>query len=44
VYWTTNLMNGFVPILTNYTGSSVTDTLHNAQDSGFYKIKVQLAP
>jgi hypothetical protein len=43
VCWSTNLLNGFVPVLTNYTGGVVTDTLHSAESTGFYKIKVQLA-
>jgi len=42
VYWTTNLLDGFSPILTNYTGGSVTDTLHRAESQGFYQLKVQM--
>lgn len=43
VWWTTNLLNGFVPVLTNYLDSSATDTLHKAESTGFYKLTVQLA-
>lgn len=43
VYWSTNLLNGFIPILTDYTGGFVTDTLHSAESHGFYKLEVRLA-
>lgn len=43
VYWSTNLLNGFQPLQTNYTGGSITDSLHNATGKCFYKINVQLA-
>jgi hypothetical protein len=44
VYWTTNLLNSFAPLQTNYTGGAVTDSLHNAAGKCFYKLDVRLAP
>jgi hypothetical protein len=44
VYWTSNLLNGFGSVLqSNYTGGVFTDTLHGADNQGFYQIKVRLA-
>ncbi len=42
VYWTTNLMNGFQTLQTNYTGGAITDSTHSAADKCFYKIDVRL--
>jgi hypothetical protein len=42
VYWTTNLLNSFQPLYTNYTGGAVTDTLHSAAGKCFYKLEVRL--
>jgi len=46
VYWATNLLGGFQPLETNilWPQNSWTDTLHSAEDGGFYKIKVQMQP
>jgi hypothetical protein len=47
VYWTSNLLNGFQQILgTNvpWTGNVFTDSTHNAEQQGFYRIKVRLSP
>ncbi len=43
VFWTSNLLSGFQCLETNVTGS-FTDTVHEADQKGFYKIKVELAP
>ncbi len=44
VYWTTNLNEGFQPLETNihWSVGGYTDTLHNAETTGFYKIDVRL--
>jgi PKD repeat protein len=44
VYWTTNLLGGFQPLETNlvWPQNSWTDTVHSAEDGGFYRVKVQL--
>lgn len=44
VYWTTNLMNGFQTLQTNYTGGAITDSTHSAAGKCFYKIDVRLVP
>lgn len=46
VNWTTNLRSGFLMLETNivWPQASYTDTLHNAESGGFYKINVQMAP
>ncbi|MEI8207095.1 MAG: leucine-rich repeat protein, partial [Kiritimatiellales bacterium] len=44
VYWTTNLMNGFQTLQTNYTGGAITDSVRSAASKCFYKIDVRLAP
>ena len=44
VYWSTNLMNGFQTLQTNYTGGAITDSTHSAAGKCFYKIDVRLAP
>jgi hypothetical protein len=46
VYWTTNLLGGFQPLETNlvWPQNSWTDTVHSAEDGGFYRVKVQLQP
>jgi len=43
VFWTSNLLSGFQCLETNVTGS-FTDTVHEVDQKGFYKIKVELAP
>lgn len=43
IYWTSNLLHGFQPLETNLTSGSFTDLLHGAEDSGFYKIEVELS-
>ena len=43
VYWTPNLKHTiFKPVFTNYTGS-ITDTVHNANSVGFYRIEAGIA-
>lgn len=44
VYWATNLTEGFQPLETNihWSVGGFTDTVHNAETTGFYKIDVQL--
>ena len=44
IYWSSNLLNGFAgsPIASNITGGVFTDTVHGANDDGFYKIGVRL--
>jgi hypothetical protein len=44
VYWTTNLVSGFETLATDllYPINSYTDTVHSAEDGGFYYIDVQL--
>jgi hypothetical protein len=44
VYYSTNLLNGFQPLATNipWTAGAFTDTVHNAQSQGYYKIDVEL--
>ncbi len=42
VYWSSNLLNGFQTLETNWIGGVFTDTVHSAEPSGFYKIKVRL--
>jgi hypothetical protein len=46
VYYSTNLLSGFQPLETNipWTAGAFTDTVHQADGSGFYKIHVKLAP
>jgi endoglucanase len=44
VYWTSNLLNGFVPLFSNLTTGVYTDALHGASDQGFYRVKVQVFP
>jgi hypothetical protein len=43
VYWTTNLMNSFVPLQTNiaWPQAAYTSPVPGGTDSGFYKIKVR---
>ncbi len=43
IFWTSNLLSGFQTLETNCTGS-FTDTVHQTDQKGFYKIKVELAP
>ncbi|MFU8781365.1 MAG: hypothetical protein ACNA71_10145, partial [Kiritimatiellia bacterium] len=44
VYWATNLLDGFTLWRSNvpWTETSVTDTVHRAESSGYYRIEVQL--
>ncbi len=44
IYWTTNLISGFQMLATGllYPVNSYTDTVHTAEDGGFYSIDVQL--
>ncbi len=44
VYWTSNLLSSFQTLETNvpWTGSTFTDTTHNTEQKGFYKIGVEL--
>ena len=44
IYWTSNLLENFQTLETNvlWTSAIFTDTLHSAQEKGFYKIEVQL--
>ncbi len=43
VYWTSNLLSGFgEPWRSNLTGGVFTDTLHEAESEGFYKLEVEL--
>lgn len=44
VHWTDSLTNAFQPLLptVGYPANSFTDTLHAAQDAGYYRVKVQL--
>jgi hypothetical protein len=46
VYWTSNLLSGFQSLGSNipWTASIFTDTVHSADQNGFYYIKVNLAP
>ncbi len=42
IYWTSNLLNEFQTLETNLTTGIFTDTLHTAEQQGFYQIKVQI--
>jgi hypothetical protein len=44
VFWTDHLTNAFQPLgpVLEYPQSSYTDTVHDAEPSGFYKVEVQL--
>lgn len=44
IYYSTNLLNGFQPLATNipWTAGCYTDSVHNAQSQGYYKIDVKL--
>jgi hypothetical protein len=44
VYWSSNLLNGFHLLQTNYTGGVFTDAVHGAEPNVFYQIEVQVAP
>lgn len=44
IYWASNLFSAFQPMQSNYTGGVFTDTVHDANNDGFYRIEVQLAP
>ncbi len=45
VFWSTNLITGFDPLVTGllFPQNSYTDTIHSAEGSGMYKVNVQLA-
>ena len=44
LHWSSNLMSGFVPLDTNlhYPRNSYTDTLHQAEDEGYYRLDVRM--
>ncbi len=42
VYWTSNLLDSFQPLETNYTGGAFTDSTHGVEATGFYKIDVRI--
>lgn len=44
VYWTSNLLNSFQPLEAGipWTANTFTDSLHSAENQGFYKIEVEL--
>lgn len=45
IWWTSNLLSGFNEVLHSHvTGGAFTDTLHSAEQKGFYRLEVQLAP
>ncbi len=46
VFWTDDLGSGFppVPLMSNLTSGAFTDSVHAAEDAGFYRIEVELAP
>jgi len=46
IYWASNLLSGFQILESNvvWPRNSWTDTVHGAENRGFYKIKVQLSP
>ncbi len=44
IYWTSNLLSGFQVLETNFTGGGFTDTVHDVDQKGFYRIEVKLAP
>jgi len=44
VYWTSNLLNGFSLLQSNLTSGVYTDTVHSAEQQGFYRMGVELAP
>jgi hypothetical protein len=42
IYWTSNLLSSFQALETNVVGGGFTDTVHSAEEQGFYQIKVNL--
>ena len=46
VYWSSNLLAGFpaVPFVSNLVSGVYTDSVHEAEGDGFYRIEVELAP
>jgi len=44
VYWTSNLLSGFQPLGSNisWSGNIFTDTVHSAEDRGWYQINVRM--
>jgi len=43
IYWTSNLLDGFgAPWKSNITSGVFTDTFHEAESEGFYKLEVEL--
>ncbi len=47
VYWAENLIDGFTEVLQSniaWNATTFTDTIHQAEAGGFYKIEVELAP
>ena len=45
VWWSSNLLNEtFIPLQSNVMGGVFTDSLHNAERKGFYRLEVQFEP
>ncbi len=44
VHWTSNLLDSFQTLESNLTGGAFTDLVRGAEDQGFYRLDVQLAP
>ena len=44
IYWTSNLLSDFELLTNNITGGTYTDTVHEVDGSGFYRIRVHLTP
>jgi len=44
VYWASNLFSEFSLLQSNITAGAFTDTVHGADNDGFYRIEVDLAP
>jgi hypothetical protein len=46
IYWTSNLLSGFTLLQTNvsWESGSFTDTTHQTESCGYYKLDVELAP
>ena len=44
IYWASNLLSGFQPFESGVIGGVFDDTVHDAEQSGFYRIGVQMEP
>jgi len=44
IYWTSNLLSEFTLLQSNITAGAFTDTVHGANNDGFYRIEIDLAP